>query len=584
MNNHMSQSKDRFTRRMFFALWRPAMLTSFFFALSDMMDAIVVGQKLGAVGLATISLILPVYAVNCMFAHGLGLGGAIHYSHLLGQGKTQEASDCFHSVVWLALGLSITAAVLGSIFIEPLLALLGTHNTDGLLYESTKSYLRILLLTTPLFYMSNILSYYLRNANKQYFAGIGTVIGNICDILLNIMLVIVLDMGAKGAALSTALGQTITIGIYLPYFLNRKHDLHFAFPEKRWLSPAFSNLRAGLSTSIQYLYLMVFLFISNHLLIRLGGEEAVAVFDVIQNISCFILYLFEGIGHSMQPILSTYHGEHNRHGIQNAAKLGFATGLCTGCVFIFMISMFPSEVCRLFGIAGSPAEAPACIALRLYCIAAIFAGINILLCCYYQACENEKPAFLLETLRGAALLLPATLLCFRLGLPLFWLLFLLTEAGSLILFLLLGIGGRYQRKELPGERIFQRTISSNTSGVMDICTELESFCRLWNASPKQQMMAVMTVEEIGMAILKYGFHGRTDGYIQFTAIMEENSILELHLRDDATTFNPFGMETHRASRSEAFDIDSMGILVVKQQAKEFFYRRYHGFNTLIIKL
>ena len=31
---------------------------------------------------------------------------------------------------------------------------------------------------------------------------------------------------------------------------------------------------------------------------------------------------------------------------------------------------------------------------------ALFAGINILLCNYYQACENEKPSFLLETLRG----------------------------------------------------------------------------------------------------------------------------------------------------------------------------------------
>ena len=30
--------------------------------------------------------------------------------------------------------------------------------------------------------------------------------------------------------------------------------------------------------------------------------------------------------------------------------------------------------------------------------------------------------------------------------------------------------------------------------------------------------------------------------------------------------------------------DGMGVLVIKKRAKEFFYRRYQGFNTLIIKI
>ena len=94
----------------------------------------------------------------------------------------------------------------------------------------------------------------------------------------------------------------------------------------------------------------------------------------------------------------------------------------------------------------------------------------------------------------------------------------------------------------------------------------------------------MTVEELGMAILKHGFQGRTDDYLQLTAIMDEGGVLELHLRDDATTFNPFALDTSRASRDEAFDMDGMGVLVIKKRAKEFFYRRYQGFNTLIIKI
>ena len=265
-------------------------------------------------------------------------------------------------------------------------------------------------------------------------------------------------------------------------------------------------------------------------------------------------------------------------------RLGFTAGLAVGGALIAFVELWPRGMCLLFGIAGSASEALACTALRLYGAAALFAGINILLCNYYQACENEKPSFLLETLRGAALLIPLTFVCYRLGLQHFWLLFLLTEAGSLTVFLLLGIGGRYKKAELPEERIFQRTILSNAADVMDVSRELEAFCEGWGAGMKQQMLATMTVEEIGMAILKHGFQGRTDGYIQLTAIMEENGQLELHLRDDATTFNPFDMETSRASKDGEFDMDSMGVLVIKQRAKDFFYRRYQGFNTLIITI
>ena len=103
------RTADRFTARMFRGLWVPAMLSSLGWALSDMADAVVVGQRLGAVGLAAIGLILPVYMINCMFAHGLGLGGSVRYSRLLSQGKTQEAADSFHGVLALALLFSDSA-------------------------------------------------------------------------------------------------------------------------------------------------------------------------------------------------------------------------------------------------------------------------------------------------------------------------------------------------------------------------------------------------------------------------------------------------------------------------------------------
>lgn len=580
----MSKHQDKFTGAIFRRLWTPAMLSSLGWALSDMADAVVVGQKMGAVGLAAIGLILPIYMINCMLAHGLGLGGSVKYSRLLGQGKKKDALENFAGVFLLSLLLSTTTAILGTIFIEPLLSVLGTTKADGALFEATRDYLQILVLSTPLFYLSNVMNYYLRNDGSQKLAGVGSVVGNLCDITLNILLVLVFGLGTRGAALSTTLGQIITISIYLPGFVSKKHILKFTLPAKKWMSQAFNSLYFGLATSVQYLYQMIFFLVCNNILMRLGGEHGVAVFDVLQNTSYLILYLFEGVGRAMQPILSTYQGEHNYTGKRTVAKYGFVWGILVGGSLITFVEIFPAGMCYLYGIAGTKVQLLCELALRIFGISSLFAGINILICNYYQACENEKASFWLETLRGAILLLPLTFVCSLFGLNLFWLLFPITEIGSLVIFLLLSSNGRYRTQELDKERIFQKTIYSTYTDVMDVCYAMEAFCEKWEADMKQQNIVTMAIEEIGMTILQHGFGGKKDGYIQITVIVEENGDFELHMRDNATTFDPFSLQTKKATKDEDFDMDSMGVLIIKKQAKEFSYRRYQGFNSLVIKI
>lgn len=578
-----SLAADRFTGPMYRRLWAPAMLSSLGWALSDMADAVVVGQRLGTVGLAAISLILPVYMVNCMMAHGLGLGGSVRYALLMSEGKAEQAERNFVQTLWLSLLLSGGTALLGTLFLTPLLAVLGTTPGDGALFTATRDYLQILILATPLFYLSNLLNYYLRNDGSQKLAGVGSVTGNLCDICFNVFLVLGLGLGTRGAALSTALGQIITIGIYAPGLFRKGHGLRLSLPAGGWVKEGFSSLRSGIATSVQYLYQMLFFLLCNNLLIRLGGETGVAVFDVLQNTSYLILYLYEGTARAMQPILSTYQGEHNDQGRRSAVRLGFGSGMAVGGALCLLIALFPGSMCLLFGITGTETETLASAALRVYTLGAFFGGTNILLCNYYQSCGQELPSFLLETLRGAVLLFPLTLLCSRFGLEGFWWLFPLTEMGSLAVFGCLARGGRYAVPDISPQRVFQRTILSTANGVGETSAELEEFCERWQATPRQQYAVMMTVEELGLAILQHGFQGRSDGYIQITVLARGDGAFELHLRDDAVTFDPFSLEARRGEDGEV-DMDAIGVQVVKEWAREFYYRRYQGFNTLVVKL
>lgn len=560
------------------------MLSSAGWALSDMADAVVVGQRMGATGLAAISLILPVYMINCMVAHGLGLGGSIQFSTLLSNGQEAKAKKVFSAILLGAAVCSLSTAVFGNLFIAQLLALLGTVMEDGDLFYSTRDYLQILLMASPLFYLSNILNYFLRNDSCQKIASIGSVTGNICDIALNIFFVLGMNMGTRGAALSTAVGQVITISIYLGGLWKREHHLHIELPGKEGMGVILSCMRDGMATSVQYLYQMIFFLICNNILIRISGESGVAVFDLVQNTSYLILYLYEGTARAMQPILSTYHGEHNYQGRRYATVLGFLSGILAGSLMIGLVVLLPRYFCLLFGIRDGILQAAAVRALRIYGLGAFFAGISILTCNYYQSCEKFLAPFLIETMRGIAVLLPCTILFSNFGIDNFWWLFPITEISTCAIFLIWKKLAHYAVEEEDSKRVFQYTIEGNATDLVEVCQGLESFCEQWGADMKQQYFVVMALEELGMAILTHGIQENAKGYIQITVIAGQDGKFKFHLRDNAVKFNPFSLETEKVGASEGVNMDAMGILVLKEKAEDFYYQRYQGFNSLVLTI
>ncbi len=571
---------DRFTDKMYIRLWIPAVISSLGWALSDMADAVVVGQRLGTLGLAAIGLILPVYMINCMFAHSFGLGGAIKYARLLSEGKAKEAVTSFNHVLQIAVFLGLLVAFAGNIFMTQLLALLGTVPADGALYDATRDYLVILVSATPLFFISNILNYYLRNDDNAKRAGVGSVIGNVCDIVMNILFVLVFDMGIKGAALATAVGQVIAIAIYLPGIFGKANVL-----QAKLVRPSLKEggqcFKGGFASSVTYLFQLVFILLANNILMHISGEVGVGIFDMIQNASYLILYLYEGTTRGLQPLLSTYWGEHNLAGSRRAIRLGFGSGCAVGLAVIVFVELFPQLICALFGISGGETATLAITALRIYAFGAFFAGISILLISRYQSEGREKPAFRLTALRGAAILLPCTVLFSLGGLEMFWWLFPVTEIGSLIIFALVFKGKRITFDE---ERVFTKTIGANNEDVGSLINQVIEFCEKWDAKPAQTFSVTMTVEEICLVVIAKGF-GPEGGYICVTLVSDQSGDFELHIRYNAINdFDPFSIRDKKACLDEDFDMDGLGMQVIRKNVKEFFYRKYQGFDTLVVKI
>lgn len=576
-------AKDRFTGKIFRCLWWPAIVSSVGLAFGDMADAVVVGQKMGATGLAAISLCLPLYMVINVCMHGLGLGGSVRYSRCLGEGKKEEAVANFNRILQAAVAVSVILAVLGNLMLAQVLALLGTVPEDGALYLASRDYARIIIAGMPAFFLSYIINNYLRNDDDQKLASFGFTAANILDILLNVLFVLVLQMGAAGAALSTVIGQVIAIIIYLPGILGKKHILKLG-----WYRPdiaeVWGSFKTGFSTSVQYICQMVFLLIINNVLLRYSGEEGVAVFDMVQNASYLILYLYDGTAKAMQPLISTYCGERNEEGKRRTLKLGIISGMVAGGSAIALVYAFPGFLCRFFGLGEGGIMAMGSNALRIFCIGAFFGGISVLLEGYHQSCEKEKNAFMLATLRGTIVLIPCTVLFAVLGMDVFWWLFPVTEILSLAFFFVWKRFWGEPENSYDLARVYGRTIENSNEDLEVLTAEVEEFCERWNANIKQIYFVTMTVEEICLAIMQKAFGKETQGIIQITLIAMENLEFELHIRDNAVSFDPFSLHTRKINQEEDYDLDAMGMLVIRQKAKSFFYRQYQGFNSLVVRI
>ena len=590
-----SREMDRFTGPMFRRGLLPALISSVGLGISDVADAVVLGQRMGETGLAAISLALPVFMVINLVMHSFGSGGSIRYSRLLGEGNPKEAVKSFSFVIETALILGIVMALAGDFLIHPILSILGASRENIQLYEASRIYVEVIISGIPLFFGSYILNYYLRSDGCQKLASFGFTVGNLSDLFLNILLVLVFDLGAAGAAWSTLTGQAVAICIYLWSLRRGEREGLLAFrPAVPRLKEIYTCFRLGLSTSSQYVFQMVFLLIANRMLMKMGGENGVAVFDLVQNTSFLILYLYDGVSKTAQPLISTFVGECNSQGLKKTLRLGYGWGLGVGGLGALFVFCFPGVLCMIFGLQSPEAEELGCYALRVLAMGSLIAGICILTENFCQAGEDERGAFCIAALRGAICLIPCALFFSMAGLKAFWWMYPAAELLTLVIY---GIWRKWfgsRRRAFDEERVFYCTIRGQNDNIRPLTSGIEEFLERWEAAPNQQYFVAMAAEEICLSIMQKGFGQESlekspeekerAGYIQVTLVALEDGDFELHIRDDAVKFNPFSMKTAKANLDGDWDPDAIGILVIKEKSKDFFYRRYQGFNTMVIRI
>src|SRR5690554_1379699 len=126
----------------------PATIGMIVQALYNLVDTIFVGQGVGLLGIAGVSVAFPIQMIIMSFAQMFGIGGASVISRRLGAKDVKNAEKTMGNVFSLVLIMSALIAILGSIYIEPLLRIFGA--TEDIMPFAV-DYMRVILYGTIFF-------------------------------------------------------------------------------------------------------------------------------------------------------------------------------------------------------------------------------------------------------------------------------------------------------------------------------------------------------------------------------------------------------------------------------------------------
>ena len=352
----------------------------------------------GAVGVV-FGLMAIIQAFGFMFGHG---AGSI-IARKLGQKDAHSASVYASLSILACLCVGTLIGVLGLIFIDPLMRLLGSTDT---ILPYAKDYGIYILIAAPLTMTSFALNNILRYEGKAFFAMIGLTVGGVLNMLCDPILIFGFDMGIAGAGLSTAISQAIGFVILISMFFRGKTmsklGIRYARENPRGI---FDIMATGFPSFCRQGLSSIATMALNNLAGGVGGDPAVAAMSVVNKITFFIFAVGLGIGQGFQPVASFNYGAGIYSRVKKAFFFTFGAGELLLGVFVVAGLLFSDHLIGLFRDDPTVIEIGT-LSLKLQLLALFFHPLTICANMLFQSIGENKKATFLSLLRSGILFIP----------------------------------------------------------------------------------------------------------------------------------------------------------------------------------
>lgn len=376
-------------------------------ALYNVVDTIFVGNGVGPLGIAGLTLGFPIMLVIMGFAMLVGIGATSLISIRLGQQRKEEAELIVGNAMILLILLSIVISLSGLIFINPILQLFGASEA---VLPYAKDYLNIILWGAVFQSIGFGMNNFIRAEGSPHTAMYTMLIGAILNTILDPLFIFGFGWGVKGAAIATILSQAVSMIWVLYYFLGKKSLLKIRLKNLKLKAQVVGGIFAiGAAPFAMQIAASVITTILNKSLGIYGGDLAISGMGIVNRIAMLILMPVFGINQGAQPIIGYNYGALKFDRVKKTLILAISAATVVAVIGFTATRLFPGQLIGLFN------QDPVLLAfgtkaLYIFLFFLPVIGFQIVSANYFQAVGKPKQAAFLSLSRQVVVLIPALLI------------------------------------------------------------------------------------------------------------------------------------------------------------------------------
>ena len=384
----------------------PASIGILFMSVNILVDTIFVGQWIGSLAIAAVTVVLPMTFFISSLGMAVGIGGSSVLSRALGSGDKEKAEKTFGNQIMMTTVLAVLFVLLGILFSEEMLLLFGAQ---GNIVPLAQEFFFPIIISVPFLALSMMGNTVIRAEGKAKYAMFAMIIPAFVNILLDILFIKFWNIGMFGAALATAISYFMCF-LFILWFFIYKSELRLKWHHLKFHVPLVKEISSlSFVTFSRQGVVSLLAIILNHTLYTYGGEHSVVIYGIISRMLMFALFPVLGITQGFLPIAGFNYGANNHKRVKETIFISIKYAAILATLIFVGILVFTKEIVSVFTTDEAVlAETPN--ALRWVFAASPIIAIQLIGSAYFQAAGKARKALFLTLTKQGFFLIPLVLI------------------------------------------------------------------------------------------------------------------------------------------------------------------------------
>lgn len=591
--------------KLFFKLLPVQILIVAMGSINSIVDGMIAGRCIDASSVGVIGLYFTFVRI-LEAVGGVMLGGtSVLCGRYLGRGDLKKTKQLFSLNLSFTFLIGAILTVISFVLTGPLATALGA--TDALKPDLMGYIVGYAFGIIPQL-LAQQLAMFLQLERQSTRGYIGIMVMIVSNIVLDLLFVVMMDLGTFGLALATALSNVAYFLVLVPYYFTNKAQLKYSPRNLPWRE-LLSLIRIGFPGALLVFCLAIRTLILNNILLTYSGNDGLSALSAFGMITGILIAFCLGNGAVVRMMASVFFGEEDALSIQKLMKISLTKGLLVAVIIGALMAVLSGPMASLF--FKDTASTVYAMAKQLFFIYALCIPVVLIVqvfSSYLQAAEHTMFVNFISLFDGIfAMVIPAAILAPVLGALGVWLAnpigigltFLVIFLYLLIyqkhfpksfqdwLFLPKDFGikevsipeGGFPEGTVPEKARLDFTILES-SDVTNTSEEVQSFCQSLGIKQNTGLYAALALEEMAGNIVQHGFTADRKKHSVLVSVIKNNDSLLLRIKDDCIPFDP---KEKAAQLSGEDPTKNIGLRMIQKLSDEMTYQNLLGLNVLSIR-